>query len=190
MIFYGVMLNIREISLQEAMNEKGISEINNPKLVIDLSKHRVFLYNGSSFVKSYKASFGRGGLNKKLGQTDYITPIGKYEICSIDTVHKFYKFLEMSYPNVNDATEALREGYITTEEFNYITNASKNDESIESKKNFFTKLGIHGIGEYNFIFKNLPFVFDWTNGSVAVSNENVDEILSVVSVGTTIEIKK
>jgi hypothetical protein len=50
-------------------------------------------------------------------------------------------------------------------------------------------IGIQGIGEYNAIFKNLPFVFNWTDGSIAVSNEDIDEIYSVVKRGTKVVIK-
>ncbi len=44
-------------------------------------------------------------------------------------------------------------------------------------------IGIHGIGRLNFIFKNLPFIYNWTDGSIAVSNENIDEIYSVAKKG-------
>jgi len=50
-------------------------------------------------------------------------------------------------------------------------------------------IGIHGIGRLNFFFKNLPFVFNWTDGSIALSNENIDELISVVKVGTKIVIR-
>ena len=37
--------------------------------------------------------------------------------------------------------------------------------------------------------KNLPFVYNWTNGSISVSNEAIDEIFSVVQKGTKVVIK-
>jgi len=48
---------------------------------------------------------------------------------------------------------------------------------------------IHGIGRLNSIFKNLPFVYNWTDGSIALSNESLDEILSVIKTGTQVVIK-
>jgi murein L,D-transpeptidase YafK len=188
MIFYGIILNTREISLREAMVERGMTSINDARIVIDLKKHRLLLYDDTSFVKSYKAAFGRGGSKKKLNRGDFVTPTGSYNICSVDTVHKFYKFLEINYPNIDDASEALREGYITGRDYNYIATAFENNNCTNENEKYSTPVGIHGIGEYNFIFKNLPFVFDWTNGSVAISDENIDEILSVVSIGTRIVI--
>ena len=50
-------------------------------------------------------------------------------------------------------------------------------------------IGIHGIGRLNSIFKNLPFVYNWTDGSIALSNEDLDEILTVINTGTNIVIK-
>jgi len=49
-------------------------------------------------------------------------------------------------------------------------------------------IGIHGIGQLNSIFKNLPFVFNWTEGSIAVSNEEIDELFNVTPKGTTVTI--
>ena len=51
------------------------------------------------------------------------------------------------------------------------------------------EIGIHGIGRLNYIFKNLPFVYNWTNGSIAMSDEDIDELYSVVKLGTKVVIK-
>ena len=50
-------------------------------------------------------------------------------------------------------------------------------------------VGIHGLGRLNLFFENLPFVYNWTDGSIAISNENLDEILTVVRKGTKVVIK-
>lgn len=47
----------------------------------------------------------------------------------------------------------------------------------------------YGIGRLNPIFKNLPFVYNWTDGSIALSNEDLDEILTVTKQGTQVVIK-
>ena len=50
-------------------------------------------------------------------------------------------------------------------------------------------IGIHGIGRYDYFFKNLPFVYNWTDGSIAVSNEDIDELYTAVKKGTEVVIK-
>ena len=86
-------------------------------------------------------------------------------------------------------TEALRKGVITQAEYDklkyefYYEGCPKTETAIGGH------LGIQGQGRLNFLLKNLPFVYNWTDGSVAVSNEAIDEINSVVKKGTKIVIQ-
>ena len=79
-------------------------------------------------------------------------------------------------------------GYIFDDEFNAIILSAKKNECPPKETKLGSDIGIHGIGTYNIIFKNLPFAFNWTNGSIAVSNENADELYSVVKIGTPVKI--
>jgi hypothetical protein len=90
---------------------------------------------------------------------------------------------------LDDAAEALRKGWITQSGFNqlkfefYYEGCTKYNEVLGGD------IGIHGIGRLNYIFKNLPFVFNWTNGSIAMSDENMNELYSIIKVGTKVVIK-
>lgn len=188
-IVYGVILNIREVPLSEAMVEKGFTQLNNPNIVIDRHNYALNLYEDTVLVKSYRVSFGRNVHKIKSKAGDEATPVGEYKICFIDTSHQYYLFFHLNYPNLKDAAEALRKGRITQKEFNqlkfefYYEGCTKYSEVLGGN------IGIHGIGRLNFIFKNLPFVFNWTNGSIALSDENMDELYSVIKVGTKVVIK-
>jgi murein L,D-transpeptidase YafK len=134
-------------------------------------------------------SFGRNIHKIKNKAGDEATPVGEYKICSIDTSHQYHIFFRLNYPNLNDAAEALRKGWITQKEFNqikfefYYEGCTKYNEALGGD------IGIHGIGRLNYIFKNLPFVFNWTNGSIAMSDENMNELYSIVKVGTKVVVK-
>jgi hypothetical protein len=104
-------------------------------------------------------------------------------------LNKYHKFLRLNYPNLNDATEALRKGIISQKEFDKLSFQFYYDDCPDLVTALGGNIGIQGIGEYNSIFKNLPFVYNWTDGSVAVSNESIDEIYSVVKKGTKVVIK-
>ena len=52
-----------------------------------------------------------------------------------------------------------------------------------------TDIGIHGLGRLDFLLKNLPFVYNWTDGSIAISNESIEEIYPLVKKGTKVAIK-
>lgn len=186
---YGIILNQREIPLSQAMIENGFTELDDVNIIVDRKKFTLELYEGNVLVKTYRASFGRNLSDKKKLANDGATPVGEYKVCEIIPKHKYYKFIKINYSNLDDASEALRKGIISQREFNklkfefYYGDCTSDDTSLGGN------IGIHGIGRLNFFFKNLPFVFNWTDGSIALSNENIDELLSVVKVGTKIVIR-
>ncbi len=187
MIVYGIVLNLREDTLEELMQQKGLTKLSNVQLVVSRHNYKLDLYSDSVLIKTYKAIFGQGTGRIKTSRFDNITPRGVYHICRIDTNNYYYKKMFLNYPNKNDAAEAFKNGIITRSEYDLITSGSLKCPPDETRLG--ADIGIHGIGEYNFIFKNLPFAFNWTNGSIAVSNEDIDELLSVVKIDTRVEIR-
>ena len=188
-IVYGLILNLREIPLTEALQSKGLTEVNNPSIVVDRKNYTLHLYSDNVLIKSYRAVFGKNSSSEKRSAEDHVTPVGTYEVCSIDTTSKYHKFIQLNYPNHRDAAEALRKGYITRDEFKKIIETLNKHNVPCTNTSLGAQIGIHGCGEYDFIFRNLPFSFNWTNGSIAVSNKNIDELFSIIKPGTKIEIR-
>jgi murein L,D-transpeptidase YafK len=188
-IVYGVILNLREVSLTEAMAEKGFRNLNDVNLLVDRKSFTLSVYEDTVFIKSYRVSFGRNLYDKKKLSNDGATPIGTYKICNISNDDTYYKFLKLNYPNLDDAAEALRKSIITQKQFNQLKFEFYYEECISPNTVLGGNIGIHGIGRLNSIFKNLPFVYNWTDGSIAMSNESLDEILSVIKTGTQVVIK-
>lgn len=188
LIIYGIILNLREGNLNDILTEKGIQKLENVKLVVSRKNYRIELYSDKLFIKSYKAVFGKNNSTIKISKNDQVTPIGEYKICSIDTSSQYHKLFQLNYPNDKDAAEAMKQGYINKDEFDAINLAYKKNECPPEETSLGANIGIHGIGKYNFIFKNLPFTFNWTDGSIAISNENIDELFSIVKIGTPVKI--
>jgi len=188
LVTYGIILNIREVSLNEAMTEKKITELNDVYLIVKKKNFRVELYSDSVLVKSYKAVFGKNQGNDKRSKDDFITPVGDYRICKIDSNSKFNTFFQINYPNEKDITEAYREELIDKKTFLMLRQYSLRNDCSDSLSLVSAEIGIHGMGRFNFIFKNLPFAFNWTNGSVAVSDESITELKGVIKIGTKVTI--
>lgn len=188
-IVYGIVLKMREVPLSEAMLEKGFTELNDPNIVIDRKSYTLSLYEDSVFVKNYRASFGKSVNSPKTRAGDRSTPVGEYKICKIDTSNVFHIFMQINYPNLDDALNALRKGWISQKEFNDIKFQYYYEGCTRYNVVLGGDIGIHGIGKYNYIFKNLPFVYNWTNGSIALSNEDIDELHTIVKEGTKVVIK-
>lgn len=188
-IVYGVILNLREIPLYEAMTQKGFRKLSDVNIVIDRKTYTLNVYEDTVFIKSYRVSLGRNLSDKKKLSDDGATPIGTYRICSISNDPTYYKFLKLNYPNLEDASEALRKSLITQKQFNQLKFEFYYEECVSFNEVLGGNIGIHGIGRLNSIFKNLPFVYNWTDGSIALSNESLDEIISVIKTGTQVVIK-
>lgn len=187
-LFYGMLINLREIPLAEEMKNAGIEKISNPSIVIDRRNYKLTLFSDSIEVKSYKAVFGKSRKIEKKAFNDFVTPLGDYIICDKYDNHKYYKYLKLNYPNQSDAAEALKDKIISKKEFTRILNILKDNGCSYDETILGSNIGLHGIGKFDLIFKNLPFVFNWTNGSVALSNKDMEEIFSVVNKGTKVTI--
>ena len=188
-IVYGIILNLREDSLTEALKENGFERFENVNIIIDRKSFNLQIYEDSVLIKTYRASFGKNLSTAKIRSGDNATPVGEYAICDLDSNHQYHKFLKLNYPNVNDASEALRKGWISQKQFDQLKFEFYYEGCPKANTVLGGDLGIHGLGKFDYILKNLPFVYNWTNGSIAVSNEAIDEIYSVVQKGTKVVIK-
>lgn len=189
MISYGVILNLREIPLEIACSKKQISQLDKVTVIVDRRNYRLELYCDSVLIKSYKAVFGRNSSSVKKSKYDFVTPTGKYKICAVSDDSRYYRVFRLNFPSKKDAAEAFKNNYINRQEFEKILSTSEQGNCPTKETSLGADISIHGIGEYDFIFRNLPFTFNWTNGSIALSNKNIDELNSVLKIGTVVEIK-
>lgn len=183
-----MLQNGGNIPLDNILDEKGINISSNMNIVIDKKGQKLLVYMDTTFIKSYKIACGRSESNIKTSDDDYVTPIGEYSICSIGMSENYYRIFKLNFPNKRDAAEALKNGNISKMEFDRILKSYLSSDCPDSSSNLGANIGIHGIGTYNFIFKNLPFTFNWTNGSISISNESIDEIFPYIKLGAKVKI--
>ncbi len=186
---YGMLQNSGEIPLEKILLENSIDLSDKLNLVVDKGTHRLIVFADTTRVKSYKIACGRNQNDIKRSVEDYVTPIGEYSICSIEESDNYYKIFKLNFPNIHDAAEAYKNGDITKGDYDNIALSFNTQTCSFGETKLGANIGIHGIGNYNFIFKNLPFVFNWTNGSIAINDESMDELLPYLRIGTKVLIK-
>lgn len=186
---YGITMNINTPSLTEKLHEKGLRIISNPHIVVIKESYLLQLYSDSILIKDYRVVFGTNPKPKK-SFGDKATPIGVYTICDIDTTGPYGIMMYLNYPNFSDIAEKFRLGEISQKEFERLKFEFYYQDCPETSVPVNQRIGIHGIGKLNFVFKNLPFVFNWTNGSIAMSDESMRELFSVIKRGTPVVIKE
>jgi len=117
-------------------------------------------------LKKYHVAFGANPKGHKQQEGDERTPEGKYFLDYKKKNSSFYKAIHISYPNNEDKRRAKEKGV-----------SPGGQIMIHGQKNDF--------GWLSFITQR----FNWTDGCIAVSNDDMDEIWNAVDIGTPIEIK-
>ncbi|RZL37692.1 MAG: hypothetical protein EOO96_04545 [Pedobacter sp.] len=135
-------------------------------LVVDKSENRMIVFEQGKLLKTYKVSFGANPVGHKEFEGDEKTPEGIYIINDKNPNSGYYKNLGVSYPNKADMENAKKVG-----------KPAGGDIKIHGLRN--------GIG---FIHKFQRW-FNWTNGCIALTNNEVDELYSSVKIGARINIK-
>jgi murein L,D-transpeptidase YafK len=136
------------------------------RVVVFKRERRLVLLSHGKELRSYKIALGSEPVGPKARQGDHRTPEGVYTLDSRNPNSRFYKALHISYPNSKDIAAARRLGV-----------SAGGD------------IMLHGLPrEYAWVGK-AQTLHDWTDGCIAVTNEEMDEIWKLVRVGTPIEIK-
>lgn len=136
------------------------------RIVIEKSKRTLTLMSGTKTVKAYKVALGGQPVGAKDRQGDHKTPEGLYSVDAKKTNSQFYKALHISYPSQPDRERARKLG------------VSPGGD-----------VEIHGLGaKWGWIGAKHRLT-DWTDGCIAVTNEEIDEIYPLIKVGTPVEIR-
>jgi murein L,D-transpeptidase YafK len=142
------------------------SSLSVARLVVYKRERKLVLLSQGKEVRSYKVALGGEPVGPKSRQGDHRTPEGVYVLDSRNPNSHFYKAFHISYPNAQDIAAARKLG------------VSPGGDIM-----------LHGLArEYAWVGK-AHTLHDWTDGCVAVTNEEMDEIWRLVRVGTPIEIK-
>jgi len=136
------------------------------KLIVYKSKRQMMAYQNGMLLKTYTIALGKNPSGHKQYEGDCRTPEGKYTINDRNPNSGYHKNLGISYPNATDKINAKKLG-----------------------KPVGGDVKIHGLrnGVAGYLSKLHRFT-DWTNGCIAVTNKEVDELYEAVKPGAVIEI--
>jgi murein L,D-transpeptidase YafK len=159
------------------------------RLVIWKSQYTLTLYKGNTPVKTYRAVFGKGYRDGDKQMTgDKRTPEGEFYVCTMNHSKRFYKFMGLSYPGVKHAEYGLRDNIITPNEYALIKKAIEERQQPPWDTRLGGAVGIHGRMLDDAVSPQALSRQNWTDGCVALDNADMDELYSVVSLGTPVTI--
>ncbi|MGH9495899.1 MAG: L,D-transpeptidase family protein [Candidatus Sulfotelmatobacter sp.] len=124
------------------------------------------LISRGEVVKTYKVALGGDPVGPKTQMVDHKTPEGNYILDFHNAHSQFYKSIHISYPSEHDRAQARR------------AHVSPGGDVF-----------VHGLPNgYKWVGAGHRLK-DWTDGCIAVTDEEMDEIWTAVSDGTPIEIR-
>ncbi len=125
---------------------------------VDKSERRMELLRKGKTIKTYRILLGDAPVGHKRQQGDERTPEGRYNISFRNDKSRFHLSLRISYPNEADRAQAQARGV---------------DPGGD--------IMIHG--------KTPPgYSRDWTDGCIALTDQQIEEVWRLVPVGTPIDI--
>ncbi len=159
------------------------------RLIIWKSQYTLTLYKGGRPIKTYRAVFGRGFRDgDKRMEGDKRTPEGDFYICTMNHSKRFYKFMGLSYPGAKHAEFGLRDKLISPMEYSTIKKALDEQQQPPWGTRLGGAVGIHGRMLNGAATPQDYSSMNWTDGCIALDNGDVDEIFSVVTLGTPVTI--
>lgn len=165
--------------LAQIKETKYLAQMENPRIVIKKKKRELQVFDGERLTKTYAVVLGSAPEGDKNEEGDGKTPEGEFYVFAKNDQSKFYLSLGVSYPNMEDARRGLRENLISQEEHDAIIKAV-NEKQMPLQN---TKLGgeiyIHGGG---------GTLTDWTQGCIALKNEEMKELFDAIPLGTAVQI--
>lgn len=129
------------------------------RIIVSKSRREMLLLHRDSVLRSYRVTLGREPTGHKEREGDGRTPEGEYTIDRRNPKSQYHLSLRISYPNQRDRARAAELGV---------------DPGGD--------IMIHGWKD------GKPREEDWTQGCIAVTDAEMDEIWALVELGTPVRI--
>jgi len=136
------------------------------RVLVRKKERSLELLSQGKVIKTYKVALGGDPIGPKARKGDHKTPEGIYVLDSRNSRSQFYKSIHISYPNARDRAAARHLG-------------------VSPGGDVF----VHGLPNGYRLVGASHRLKDWTDGCIAVTDEEMDEIWAAVADGTPIEIR-
>jgi lipoprotein-anchoring transpeptidase ErfK/SrfK len=137
-----------------------------PALVVSKEPHTLTLYVHGEALKTYRIDLGFNWIADKAHAGDGATPEGRYRVVARlnDGASTYYKALLLDYPNAQDRADYAR---------------ARRSGEVPASSGIGGLIEIHGEGGRG---------RDWTEGCIAVTNPDMDDVFARVGIGTPVTI--
>ena len=136
------------------------------RIVVHKAGRKMELFREGQLVASYRVSLGLVPSGHKQREGDYRTPEGSYRLTRRNADSDFFLAVQVSYPEAADIALARRNGWAPG-----------------------GSIMVHGLPNFLKYPRDRYLSTDWTDGCIALSNEDMLDFWLLTDQGTPIEIR-
>lgn len=153
-------------SMQNSPSSSGTPTLGKIDLVVVIkSTSKMALMRNGKIMRQYRIALGDRPEGHKLKEGDQRTPEGRYILDYKKSNSAYYRAIHISYPNDEDKLRASALGISPG-----------------------GQIMIHGQNPNSSLTPQEAQKFNWTNGCIAITNKQMDELWASIEPGTPIEI--
>jgi len=149
---------------KQAKQAVQLSANNKKVILVDKFAHTCKVYQNKKVIRTFEVEFGANWMGDKLVKGDKATPEGIYKVTDkkSGSKTKFHKALLINYPNDEDRAKFEK---------------AKSKKLIPANADIGGLIEFHGMGGKG---------IDWTDGCIALSNNDMDALYSLINTGTIV----
>lgn len=154
---------------------------------VDTVEQTLSVMQGDTVQAVFKnVAIGRYGTTRSKVTKDDKTPLGRFKVGWVNEKSRYYRFFGLDYPNLDTAKRALEENRIDEETWLSIKQAKNGGRTPPQDTLLGGHIGIHGIGRGD---QQIHHKYNWTNGCVALTNEQIDQLGKWIKPGIWVNIR-
>lgn len=175
------------ILLASSVSANQDNKLDNIRIVIDTKASTLqVLQDDREMLIFSDIAIGRYGTSLDRRRGDNTTPLGHFKIAWITEDTSFHRFFGFNFPTKEYVDRAFRSGQLDKKTRNKIYKALAAGRLPPQNTILGGSLGIHGIGKGDI---SVHEQYNWTNGCVALTNDQIDLLTVWVRIGTPVEIR-
>ncbi len=136
------------------------------RVIVTKSSRRMELLREGAVIASYKVSLGLVPIGQKQREGDFRTPEGRYRLTRRNAQSDYFLAVQVSYPEAADLAMARKNGWAPG-----------------------GSIMVHGLPNLLKYSRERYLTSDWTDGCIALSNEDMLDFWLLTGDGTPIEIR-
>jgi len=156
-------------------------------LSVDTQQLQLAVMQGDTELKLFEnIAIGSNGPTLAKERGDETTPLGEFTITEIRPSARFELFMAIDYPNRDHTERAYMEERISVEEYRILRHDFDKGRPPHQYTTLGGQLGIHGLGRGS---PEIHKAVNWTDGCIALTNEQLFELADLVTVGTRVVVR-